>query len=239
METKELYTEDSYLKECSSEVVLMQDQFITFNKTIFYPGGGGQPCDIGVIKQGDEIYRVLNVNKVEGKIIHELDRPLHDISQPVVMQIDWDWRFKNMQYHTLLHVISGYMYQHYNGLATSSQIEMDYARLELSFSPDIIEEIPFDRLEESIKKILSDSHEVIIRTISRVAAEQKEGAIKTVINLLPASLNEIRVVQIKDIDEQACGGTHVNNTTEINDFSIVKIQNKGQTKKRIRIQLTS
>jgi misacylated tRNA(Ala) deacylase len=63
------------------------------------------------------------------------------------------------------------------------------------------------------------------------------NAIKTVINLLPASLNEIRLVQIHDIDEQACGGTHVNNTTEIGDFSIVKIQNKGATKRRIKIQL--
>ncbi|MEY9865187.1 Ser-tRNA(Ala) deacylase AlaX [Peribacillus sp. B2I2] len=142
-----------------------------------------------------------------------------------------------MKYHTLLHVISGYLFQHYNALATSSQIEKDHARLELSFSPEIMGEIPFDSLEQSIKKILAHPHNVYAKTISRTEAEQKDGFIKTVINLLPASLNQIRIVQINDIDEQACGGTHVNNTNEIKDFSIMKIQQKGPTKKRIKIKL--
>ena len=76
-----------------------------------------------------------------------------------------------------------------------------------------------------------------MKIISRIEAEKKEGAIKTVINLLPTSLDEIRIVQIQDIDEQACGGTHLQNTIEIGDFSIVKIQNKGASKRRIKIQL--
>ncbi|WP_434167794.1 alanyl-tRNA editing protein [Peribacillus frigoritolerans] len=203
----------------------------------FYPGGGGQPCDRGIIKQGDESYNVLAVKKVDGEIIHELERPLQDIDQTVEMQIDWSWRYQNMQYHTLLHVISGYLYEYYNALATSSQIEKEHARLELSFSLEIIQEIPFDQLEQTIKKVLAQPHNVDTNTISRAEAEQKEGVIKTVINLLPASINEIRIVQINDIDEQACGGTHVNNTNEIKDFSIMKIQQKGPTKKRIKIQL--
>ncbi|MBT2668519.1 hypothetical protein J7J00_24095 [Bacillus sp. ISL-4] len=137
-----------------------------------------------------------------------------------------------MQYHTLLHVISGYLYQHYNALATSSQIEKEHARLELSFSPEIMGEIPFEQLEQSIKKVLAHPHNVYTKTISRTEAEQKEGVIKTVINLLPASLNEIRIVQINDIDEQACGGTHVNNTNEIKDFSIMKNSTKRTHEKK-------
>ncbi|MFE4813450.1 alanyl-tRNA editing protein [Peribacillus simplex] len=233
----ELYSNNSYLKECSANVVSIQDRFVVFDQSIFYPGGGGQPCDRGVIKQGDETYNILTVKKIDGEIIHELERPLQDINQTVEMEIDWSWRFQNMQYHTLLHVISGYLYQHYNALATSSQIEKEHARLELSFSPEIMGEIPFEQLEQSIKKVLANPHNVYTKTISRTEAEQKEGVIKTVINLLPASLNEIRIVQINDIDEQACGGTHVNNTNEIKDFSIMKIQQKGPTKKRIKIQL--
>ncbi|PAW28857.1 hypothetical protein BKC07_11525 [Peribacillus simplex] len=237
MATIDLYLDNSYLKECSANIVSIQDRFVVFDQTIFYPGGGGQPCDRGIIKQGDETYNLLTVKKIDGEIIHELERPIQDINQTVEMQIDWSWRFQNMQYHTLLHVISGYFYQHYNALATSSQIEKEHARLELSFSPEIMEEIPFDQLEQSIKKILAQPHNVYTKTISRAEAEQKEGVIKTVINLLPASLNEIRIVQINDIDEQACGGTHVGNTNEIKDFSIMKIQQKGPTKKRIKIQL--
>lgn len=153
------------------------------------------------------------------------------------MHINWSWRFQNMRYHTLLHVISGYLFQHYGALATSSQIEKDYARLELAFSPEVIEEIQFENLEQSICRLISKHHNVQMRTMSRREAEQKEGSIKTIINLLPASLNEVRLVQIDDIDEQACGGTHVNKITEIGDFSIIKIQNKGATKRRLKIQL--
>ncbi|PGD79885.1 alanyl-tRNA editing protein, partial [Bacillus wiedmannii] len=143
-----------------------------------------------------------------------------DSQQGVTLQIDWDWRFQNMRYHTLLHVISGYLYKHYNALATSSQIERDHARLELAFSPEIIEDIPFEELEQSLKNLLTISHDVYTKIIDREEAEQRDGIIKTVISLLPSSLNKIRLVQINDIDEQACGGTHVNNTTEIGNFSI-------------------
>lgn len=236
--TIELYTESSYVKECEAQIVSVDEKFVVFEQTIFYPGGGGQPCDKGFIKKGDEIYEVVKVKKIDGEIIHELDRPLQDTQQAIIMQIDWSWRFQNMRYHTLLHVIAGYLYQHYNALATSSQMEKDHARLELAFSPETIEKIPFEQLEQSIKKLLTQPHNVHTKTINRREAEQKEGTIKTIINLLPASLDEIRIVQIHTIDEQACGGTHVNNTTEIGDFSIVKIQNKGATKRRIKIKLS-
>lgn len=237
MKTMEIYAENSYIKECEAQIVSLNGNLVVFDRTIFYPVGGGQPCDKGIIKQGDEIYEVMNVKKGDGEIVHELDRPLRDTQQACIMQIDWLWRFQNMRYHTLLHVISGYMYQHYNALATSSQIEKNHARLELALSSEIIEDIPFEQLEQSIKNILAQSHNVHTKLISRREAEQKEGTIKTIINLLPASLSEIRIVQIQDIDEQACGGTHVNDTIEIGDFSITKIQNKGATKKRIKIQL--
>jgi misacylated tRNA(Ala) deacylase len=235
--TIELYEENSYIKECEAQIVSVNERFVVFEQTIFYPGGGGQPCDRGIIKQGDEIYEVLNVKKIDGKIIHEIDRQLYDTKQTVIMQIDWSWRFQNMRYHTLLHVIAGYLYEHYSALATSSQIEKEQARLEMVFSPEEIENIPFEQLEQVIKKLLAEPHKVYTKTISRREAEQKESTIKTVINLLPATLNEIRIVRINDIDEQACGGTHVNNTAEIGEFSITKIQNKGATKKRIKIQI--
>ncbi|MBY0099506.1 hypothetical protein H0185_22330 [Mesobacillus maritimus] len=77
-----------------------------FDQTIFYPGGGGRPCDKGFIKQGEEIYEVVNIKKRDGEIIHELDRQLHDKQQAIIMQIDWSWRVQKMRYYTLLHVIA-------------------------------------------------------------------------------------------------------------------------------------
>lgn len=221
--TTELYLENSYLKECESQIESVDGNLVILEQTIFYPGGGG-------------IYEVVKVTKKDGKIIHVLDRPLKETS-PVTLQIDWSWRYQNMRYHTLLHVISGYLYQHYNGLATSSQIEKDHSRLEITFSAEIIDKIPFEQLEQSIKELLKQSYTVSTKIITKEEAEQKEGIIKTTVSLLPPSLKKIRIVQIQGIDEQACGGTHVHNTSEIGDFSIIKIQNKGATKRRIKLQL--
>lgn len=235
--TIELYKDNAYIKECETNIRSVKGNTVVFEQTIFYPGGGGQPCDKGVVKHGNETYEVMSVKNSEGQIIHELDRPLQNIQEPVFMKIDWEWRMKNMRYHTLLHVIAGYLYENYKGMATSSQIETDYGRLEIAFPPEIMEEIQFDQLEQAIQNVLAQPHNVETKTVSRQEAEQKEGAIKTIINLLPASLNEVRIVKIEDIDEQACGGTHLKNTSEIGNFSITKIQKKGALKRRIRVEL--
>ncbi|QQE75328.1 alanyl-tRNA editing protein [Brevibacillus composti] len=237
MTTIELYAENSYRKECTANILSIQERFVVCNQTVFYPGGGGQPCDRGIIKQFGEIYEVVNAKKIDGQIVHELNRQLQCTQQEVRMEIDWPWRYQNMKYHTLLHMISGYFYQQYGALATSSQIEADHARLELAFSPEIVSVIPFEHIEKSLKEAFIQPQQVRTKTMSRREAEQNAGILKTYLNILPASLTEIRVVEIDQIDEQACGGTHVNNTSEIGDFSIVKIQNKGATKKRMRIQL--
>jgi len=148
--------------------------------------------------------KVLKVKKKDGEIIHELDRPLEDKITLVTMQLNWELRFKNMRYHTLLHVISGYTNSHYNALATSSQIEEDYGRLELNFPGEIVDSVPFSQLEQSLKELLVQPHNVYTETIGRKEAEKREGLIKTTINLLPASLNEIRIVKVNEIDEQPC-----------------------------------
>ncbi|PGK51718.1 alanyl-tRNA editing protein [Priestia megaterium] len=235
--TKELYLENSYLKEYETDIISINENNVVLKETIFYPGGGGQPSDKGLILQEDETYKVVSVKRNNGEIYHELDRPLKDANQPVTMKVDWSWRFQNMRYHTLLHVISGYLYEHYNALATSNQIEKDYARLEVALSSEVIEEIPFEQLEENLKELLKEPHEVVTQSMSKEEASQQEGIIKTTINLLPPSLKEIRTVAIEGIDKQACGGTHVDNTSEIGDFSIVKIQKKGALKRRIKVKL--
>lgn len=104
-----------------------------------------------------------------------------------------------MRYHTLLHVISGYLYQHYNGLATSSQIEKDHSRLEITFSAEIIDKIPFEQLEQSIKELLKQSYTVSTKIITKEEAEQKEGIIKTTVSLLPPSLKKFELFKFKEL----------------------------------------
>ncbi|MEA1006585.1 MULTISPECIES: alanyl-tRNA editing protein [Bacillus amyloliquefaciens group] len=234
---KELYTIDSYQKTCEAKAISIEDSRVIFDQTIFYPEGGGQPSDKGIIQQGQEVYDVLKVSKKDGEVIHELDRPLKKKEQIVTMILDWEYRFEKMRYHTLLHVIAGVMYSRYNALATSSQIVDGYARIELAFPEGIAEQVLFSELEYTLKDILSQPKEVHCRWIDRELANQKDGMIKTTINLLPSSLQEIRIVEIDNIDEQACGGTHLKNTAEIGDFSVIKIQKKGANKRRLKIKL--
>ncbi|UJF25492.1 alanyl-tRNA editing protein [Planococcus sp. 107-1] len=180
---------------------------------------------------------MIDVKKVDGQILHEVDHPLKSLEIPVELQIDWAKRYQNMQYHTLLHVLSGYMFSQFAALATSSQIEKDYARLELTFPSELPGEITAEKIEEAVNKLLETPHDVKIDTISRDEAEKRAGIIKTTVSLLPPSLSEIRTVEIEMIDEQACGGTHLKNTREIKGFSILQMKKRGKTRMKIKLQL--
>ncbi|MBG0970639.1 alanine--tRNA ligase-related protein [Bacillus sp. SRB3LM] len=100
-----------YLNECEAEIVSANENGMVLNQTIFYPGGSSQSCELGKIKHGNKSYEVLKVKKIDNEIIHELDCSILDLKKGVTLQIDWDWRFQNIYYHILLHVISGYLYK--------------------------------------------------------------------------------------------------------------------------------
>ncbi|KZM57033.1 MULTISPECIES: alanyl-tRNA editing protein [Aeribacillus] len=236
--TREVFLEDSYKKEHQAEVIDIKENKIILDETIFYPSGGGQPHDTGMIKQGNEIFKVNKVQRENGQIVHYVDNAEKLKQGPVEILIDWDRRYKLMRYHTLLHVLAGYLYSKFGALATGNQIFEDRARIDFQFEEPLTDE-QFNEVEEATNKLIQENHHVSIRTVSREEAEKIDGFIKTVINLLPPSIQNVRLVTIGDIDEQACGGTHVKETKEIGSFQISKIKSKGQNKKRLEVTLNT
>ncbi|MFP3667800.1 alanyl-tRNA editing protein [Priestia sp. SIMBA_032] len=230
---KELFLENSYQTSCETFIEEINENKVVLNQTVFYPSGGGQPFDTGILKQGNNEFKVIKVKREQGKIIHYLEDATNLSVGEVAAQIDWDRRYRFMRYHTLLHVIAGHLYNKFGALATSNEIyEDNRARIDIKFEEEVPEDY-FAVMEKEIHDIIEENHLISTRSLSREEVEKIPGSIKTVINLLPKSIQTIRLVDISELDEQACGGTHIKSTNEIGDFSFTKIKNKGKNTKRI------
>jgi Ser-tRNA(Ala) deacylase AlaX len=234
---KELYLTDSYQTSCTTTIKEINENKVILDQTVFYPTGGGQPFDTGVIKQGDYEVEVVKVKKEQGEIVHYVQDAKQLSLGEATAHINWDRRYKFMRYHTLLHVIAAHLYNKFGALAKSSEIyEDNRARLDMQFEEGAPEDY-FAEMEKEIHEIIEEDHLISTRCLPREEVEKIPGSIKTVINLLPPSIQTIRLVAISDLDEQACGGTHVKSTKEIESFSINKIKNKGPHIKRIEITI--
>ena len=142
-----LYLEDSYLKECDSTVISVKDRkFVVLNQTMFYPKGGGQPWDTGIIMKGNEKYNVVYVRKFSGEISHEVDKKGLKRGDKVHFILNWVRRYKLMRSHTAAHVFASLLCSETGALITGNQIGEDKVRFDFSLEK-------FDR--ELLKKFIS------------------------------------------------------------------------------------
>jgi len=235
--TTDLYTNDSYLKEFDATVEAINEEegYIILNQSAFYPGGGGQPCDYGVILFGDQQCRITKTKKNGNDSLHFTPDPLPSKGTEVKGIIDWDRRYQLMRTHSALHVMCGVIWRDYQAQVTGGNMEPCKGRLDFeleSFSAELVREI-----EEKINLEVQQKRPVTISVLPREKAFQIPDLIRTKINLLPESLKEVRVVTIDGLDIQADGGTHVADTKEIGAVRIVKHKSKGRINKRIEISL--
>jgi len=236
---KELFLENSYQTSCKTFIKEINENKVILDQTVFYPTGGGQPFDTGVIKQRDHEIEVVKVKREQGEIVHYMQDAKNLSVGEATAHINWDRRYRFMRYHTLLHVIAGHLYNKFGALATSNEIyEDDRARIDVQFEEGI-SEASFFSMEQEIQKIVEKNHMISTRILPREEVEKIPGSIKTVTNLLPKSIQTIRLVAISELDEQACGGTHVKSTNEIGLFSFNKVKNKGKNTKRIEVILNN
>lgn len=234
--TNELFLEDSYLTICETEITAIDGDRVTLSRTVFYPGGGGQENDIGVLVQNGRETEVISVKKEGGVIVHSVKEPEKLAPGKATAKIDWERRENLMKHHTLLHIIAAVFNGEHGSLCTGNQIYPDKARIDMTgiseFSKDEL-----DRLVAKANEEIARNHPISTRTLPRKEAEQVSGAIKTVVNLIPESVKEVRLVKIGDIDEQACGGTHVRETRDIGRFMLDKTKNKGKGVTRLEVHI--
>ncbi len=227
--TELIYFRDCYKKEFDAEVLGVKGSRVILDKTAFYPEGGGQPSDTGKIGNS----RIKKVEKNKGVVEHVLENNPFEIGETVHCRLDWDRRYSHMRYHTAQHVLSAVVLEKYEGRTTGNQIYEDRAHID--FDVDISDKK--GGVEEKVNSIIDKERDVDIYTMTREKALEELDKERTRIDLLPDSIEEFRIVEIKKVDKTACAGTHVKNTGELEGFNITDTVNKGKDRKRVEFEL--
>lgn len=239
--TTELYLTDSYQMTCPSEIIFISPdrKTVALNQTIIYPGGGGQPRDIASLWIDAAEYSIEDITRDQDySYLYHLAEALPENVQEVTIKIDAAYRLKNMRYHTLLHLTSGYFYKHYGALATSNQIEEDHARLEIKFPEETVpEKLEKEFLQAELEKLIQADYPVTIEHTTREKLTENHDLVRTYVNLVPEFITDIRLVKIADVDVQTCAGTHITSIKEVGQISVEQLKNKGRLKKRIKVTL--
>jgi misacylated tRNA(Ala) deacylase len=213
---------------------------IVLDRTVFYPGGGGQPSDRGLILRAADGRRwtVRAARKADTEIVHELEPGDGDppaIGDAVDVDLDWARRFALMRTHTALHALCGVVWRDHGAQVTGGNMEPGTGRMDFEFesmSGDLV-----DSIEAAVNQELAAERDVLVNVLPRAEAFAIPDLIRTKINLLPEGIEEIRTIEIVDLDLQADGGTHVANTREVGGIRVTGYESKGRINKRIRIEL--
>lgn len=239
--TKLLYQLNSYLKEFMASIQGndTQNHAVILDQTAFYPGGGGQPCDTGMLTVGETAYPVIRIKKVENQILHFIS-PEHALPQTgsqVTGFIDWERRYQLMRTHTALHILCGVVFRDYGAQVTGGDMDPLQGRMDFEFESMHKELV--ETIQEAVNREVAAARPVEVRILPRQEAFEIPDLIRTKINLLPPGIPEVRVVEIKGLDLQADGGTHVQNTSEVGQIKVTDYKSKGKINKRIYIQLSN
>ena len=231
--TELLYQMDSYLKEFDAVVANsnLDGNTISLDRTAFYPGGGGQPNDIGTING----LPVLKVRKTGDVIEHILAGELPAVGSKVHCEVDWDRRYKLMRTHTAMHVLCGTVFRDYGALVTGGDMEPLKGRMDFEF--ERLEKELVSVIEASANREVQEGREIKVQILPREEAFKIPDLIRTKINLLPQGIQQVRTVQIVGLDLQADGGTHVKNTLEVGKIRVADYKSKGAINKRIYIEV--
>lgn len=235
METRLLFQTDSYIRAFGAKVIAVSGAEVALDATAFYAGGGGQPCDIGALSDGVQTWPVAKVRR-EGAIVwHEVQGNPPAVGAVVRGEIDWPRRYALMRTHTALHILCGVVWRDYGAKVTGGNLEPLKGRMDFEFETmraELVREI-----EERINMEVQAARPVRVHFLPRQEADRHPDLIRTKINLLPADITVVRVVEIEGLDTQADGGTHVANTREVGRIRVVDYHSKGRINKRIMIEV--
>jgi misacylated tRNA(Ala) deacylase len=233
--TEELFATDAYARTCEATVTAVTDEGVVLDRTVFYARGGGQPGDTGTLRWDGGQARVADTLKQSGSLVHVLEGDPPAVGIAVTAEIDWDRRHTLMRTHTALHALSGIVFRDYGAKVTGGNMEPGAARMDFelqTITPEFGREV-----EEKLNAELAADRAVRVSFLPRSDALADPDLIRTKVNLIPESVDPIRVIDIDGLDKQADGGTHVRSTAEVGRVRVAKTENKGKDFKRMRIEL--
>ncbi|MBK0390980.1 alanyl-tRNA editing protein [Ramlibacter algicola] len=240
--TQDLFRDDGYLRECAATVVAVTPEGVVLDRTVFYPLGGGQAGDSGVLALADG-HEVLVADTRKAKDAE--GRPTADIlhvpapgqdgllaqlhpGTNVTARIDWERRHKLMRFHTATHLLCHLVPQLVNGCS----ITPAYARLDFNMTDPLDK----DQLTSGIARLVGEAHPVVIASISDEELDANPSLVKSMSVQPPRGTGRVRTIRVGDgtlVDYQPCGGTHVANTSEIGSVVVTKIEKKSATTRRV------
>jgi misacylated tRNA(Ala) deacylase len=239
MPTELAFLHDAYARTVATVVSVVDDTEdparVALERTVFYPTGGGQPHDTGVLRWDGGSARVTAVRKQGDEVWHTLDGDgaVPAAGTAVRGEIDWERRHQLMRTHTALHVLCGVIWNEWGVPVTGGNMEPLAARMDFELDPT--PEGFRARAESLMAAEIAANRPIKVSFIPRSEAVLDEALIRTKVSLVPESVAEIRVVDIVGLDKQADGGTHVRSTGEVGRVRVVKTESKGKGNKRIRI----
>jgi misacylated tRNA(Ala) deacylase len=228
--TQEIFREDSYLRSCDATVTGADAAGVRLDRTVFYPTGGGQPGDVGILIRADGS-RIAIRDTVKGaspgEIVHVLVEPA-DIpaGEKVSVEIDWERRHRLMRMHTCLHLLSAVLPYP----VTGGQVAPDKGRLDFDIPEAALDK---DAITAQVNALIAEDHAVTPRWISDEELAAKPELVKTMSVKPPTGHGRVRLIDIPGRDLQPCGGTHVARTGEIGRVQVVKIEKKGRINRRV------
>jgi misacylated tRNA(Ala) deacylase len=231
--TELLYLTDAYLRSFTARVVDVDGDRVAVDRTAFYPTGGGQPYDTGTLAGR----AVVEVRKEGDTVWHRLEDAVEApaVGDEVEGQVDWERRHALMRTHTALHVLCGVIWNEWGKAVTGGNMEPLSARMDFEFDP--LPEGFGPRVEDLVNAELAADRKIEVSFLPRGEALADADLIRTKVNLIPESVQEIRVVDIVGLDKQADGGTHVESTSEVGRIRVTKTESKGKGNKRIRLEV--
>ena len=230
-----LYATDAYLREFDAVVTEVDGSAVRLDRTAFYPGGGGQPHDLGTLVDGRDRWNVGRVRRSAGEVWHDLDDVPPLVGSAVHGILDWDRRYRLMRTHTAMHILCGVVWRDYGASVTGGNMEPLRGRMDFEFETmrgELVREI-----EARINAEVVAARDVRVQILPREIAFRIPDLVRTKVNLLPEGIVEVRTVEIVGLDLQADGGTHVANTSEVGPIRVTDYKSKGKINKRIEIEI--
>ena len=225
-----IYLNDSYIKEFTSPIKLIEEDKLITEDSVFYAQSGGQPGDKGFLEINGQKVNVINTIKHEQGIAHVLETPIESTTGEVTGTIDWDHRYRLMRMHTTMHLLCAALPYY----VTGGSIGLEKSRIDFDLGEESFE---FETLNQIINELIQQAHPISYQWITLEELDRQPELVRTLSVKPPRTSGKIRLVKIGTIDLQPCGGTHLANTEEIGTFQFVKYESKGKMNKRVQFTL--